>query len=812
VNQGRSNLFVCGPDAGELLASLGRSANEIKVLTFWSLEQAYRNGRLRYHLGQLAMIGLMNELAGKGCRVYAYICDSESRSLFGQQIGRFVEDIEISERFIKRLGDPSIKIRRMSDLVEDMHRRSASAGKIVDQVVVGALRFRNFIQREPPAATVLQELSRFRAYGSIEVNNLDGPTSGYLTKLQREFPAPTAAELLAALYASSRRPKWFDAFWVGDLAAWIATQEDAAQSLILEANRSAYSWLTHTCFLKIGATLTQTPAGVAWPVMCFVNPVLSSDGQAPMQLASPETAIFAHFSAEGIAARLADANIAALESYRCWFLPHLPSATERPRLEQALLERVQALRGKLGPGFLIREEPPAAAVLALPAEVRIGLCLSGGGFRATFFHLGLIRLLQDLDLLKRVTAVYSVSGGSILAANLAKEWDQYVQSHPNAETFFEASLSLRRLAQFDVRGRIFRRCILPWHWFRGWSTRCLERYYRKVGGFDMELGEMRASPTFAFLATSMQTGKVVSFSRDGLHDGERPRKYPDCPVARAVAASSAFPPVFPPIRIAGKDLLDRGDDHEPQARFITDGGVYDNLGLTKLAADAEAKSDERWCTIMLVSDASAPFDSSLPGKFGMLINRAIRTTDILMKRVGELEARALSSAAGARDPSTRRNLVQAKIDTIVPPEGSVARMGDRTEFVVQDERVQKATAEIRTDLDKFSKVELASLMRHGYEVGLHSLMIAEMVPPGFLPRDPCGVPFPRMDVFITPRPRERTRTGTSEQIERLRTVLGISSKRRWRIFSLPNWQTWLVVSLAIAGIYVWRVLHVLKHL
>jgi NTE family protein len=53
-----------------------------------------------------------------------------------------------------------------------------------------------------------------------------------------------------------------------------------------------------------------------------------------------------------------------------------------------------------------------------PAKsARLGLALSGGGFRASFFHLGVLRRLAELDLLRHVTTLSTVSGGSILAAH-----------------------------------------------------------------------------------------------------------------------------------------------------------------------------------------------------------------------------------------------------------------------------------------------------------------------------------------------------------------------------------------------------------
>ena len=47
---------------------------------------------------------------------------------------------------------------------------------------------------------------------------------------------------------------------------------------------------------------------------------------------------------------------------------------------------------------------------------RIGLALSGGGFRAAAFHLGVLNRLEELEILQRITRVSTVSGGSITGA------------------------------------------------------------------------------------------------------------------------------------------------------------------------------------------------------------------------------------------------------------------------------------------------------------------------------------------------------------------------------------------------------------
>ena len=46
-------------------------------------------------------------------------------------------------------------------------------------------------------------------------------------------------------------------------------------------------------------------------------------------------------------------------------------------------------------------------------EIKIGLALSGGGMRATLFHLGILKWLAEMELLENIEHVSTVSGGSI---------------------------------------------------------------------------------------------------------------------------------------------------------------------------------------------------------------------------------------------------------------------------------------------------------------------------------------------------------------------------------------------------------------
>ena len=96
---------------------------------------------------------------------------------------------------------------------------------------------------------------------------------------------------------------------------------------------------------------------------------------------------------------------------------------------------------------------------------RLGLALSGGGLRTTLFHLGVVRFLRDAGLLGEMTHIVSVSGGSILGAHHALNWER----HHGSEADFEGAASkILDFVQSDARNQIAR-CIpflLPLRYLR----------------------------------------------------------------------------------------------------------------------------------------------------------------------------------------------------------------------------------------------------------------------------------------------------------------------------------------------------------
>ncbi len=200
----------------------------------------------------------------------------------------------------------------------------------------------------------------------------------------------------------------------------------------------------------------------------------------------------------------------------------------------------------------------------LSSPQSIVLCLSGGGLRATFFHLGVIRVLKRLNLLDKVTDIVSVSGGSIIAAHLVQHWEQYVGA---ANLFDEAQFGLLSLRRWDLRGRAIRRSLFWWPlyslslrfpkylWrFRIGRTELLrreyDRFFKSQSLYSLDKSCQR-SPEVHIVSTNLKTGGLCSFTKNKYHVFEEAhlQQYHAelTKVSLAVVASSAFPPVFPPI-------------------------------------------------------------------------------------------------------------------------------------------------------------------------------------------------------------------------------------------------------------------------
>ena len=226
---------------------------------------------------------------------------------------------------------------------------------------------------------------------------------------------------------------------------------------------------------------------------------------------------------------------------------------------------------------------------------RIGLALSGGGFRATLFHLGMVRFLREANILPEVTHITSVSGGSVLAAHLVLNWHRYTDS---LKEFDAAAAELIRFVQLDVRNRVVRRypLAMPLRALDRMTFRrrhrqlsrtgLLEYHYEKFLYGDTCLSQLPDRPRLHILATNLSEGCLCAFTRDGLvmqrrRPGHRFRfdriHAGLATLPMAVTASSAFPGFFPHSNCRGQDV--GADPGQFGQVAFTDGGVYDNLGV-----------------------------------------------------------------------------------------------------------------------------------------------------------------------------------------------------------------------------------------
>ncbi|QOZ51549.1 patatin-like phospholipase family protein [Bradyrhizobium sp. CCBAU 53338] len=235
-------------------------------------------------------------------------------------------------------------------------------------------------------------------------------------------------------------------------------------------------------------------------------------------------------------------------------------------------------------------------------EEGIGLALSGGGYRAMVFHVGALIRLNEVALLRKIKRISSVSGGSITAGALGTSWKDLKFTDDvatNLDIFVER---VRTMAGSTIdAGAIIGGILFP----GSISDRVAKAYDKNLfhGAklADLPDDSQPGNPCFVINATNIQTAALWRFSRNYMGDYRVGLvEKPDVSLAAAVAASSAFPPILSPseldieqpvVNTPGADL-----HREPftKTAILSDGGVYDNLGLETIS--------KRYQTL-LVSDA-----------------------------------------------------------------------------------------------------------------------------------------------------------------------------------------------------------------
>ncbi len=285
----------------------------------------------------------------------------------------------------------------------------------------------------------------------------------------------------------------------------------------------------------------------------------------------------------------------------------------------------------------------------------IGLALSGGGSRAIAFHLGCLRALNDLEILEKIKVLSTVSGGSIIGAYYAytpkKSFEEFESdikdflregflSKISAELAKPNNLLLCTVGSLTakIEGGICyltkRRPVLKR--FRS-STDLFYNVLKRDIFTNLKMHSLRRNNLEVVIgACDLRTASAFRFGNSKSGGWRHGFLLPnDVDVAFAVATSAANPLVFPAFDRTLK--FDKTGQKIEQRVILTDGGVYDNLGIQVLepSRDSNFSLHSFPCDYLISCNAESGQSSgnSIPLEN---LTRIKRSMEIIHKRVQDL--------------------------------------------------------------------------------------------------------------------------------------------------------------------------------
>lgn len=373
--------------------------------------------------------------------------------------------------------------------------------------------------------------------------------------------------------------------------------------------------------------------------------------------------------------------------------------------------------------------------------MNIGLALSGGGYRATVFHLGVLARLAEQNSLEQVMLLSTVSGGSLCIGMVhglnGMRWptsQEYMSKVlPQAHTILTTSD-----LQKDLIGRVLGSF---WTLF---SSRAddLSALIQQKWGITAKVSDLPATPRWLINATCYESGKNWRFEKYRMGDYifGYSRDTDKVPLSDAMAASAGFPGGIGALELntAGKKWFKYTSGPAPTLAegqspankqeapplfpkaHLWDGGAYDNHGLE--GVHDFIKGWQLGIEFLIVSDAAGrpkPEEYHMgPKAIGRLM------TSIMMDQVRSLRSRAIIERfvnhkdkgvflqtgntcekvirSARRDSGLSAAEIDAEVARLTP--GSLS------------ENEAKDAAEMATVIRKLSEEEYLRLFRHGYEV------------------------------------------------------------------------------------------------
>ena len=353
---------------------------------------------------------------------------------------------------------------------------------------------------------------------------------------------------------------------------------------------------------------------------------------------------------------------------------------------------------------------------------KIKLGFSGGGFRATFYCLGAYRRLVELGLHNSVSDISSVSGGSIAAGAIMMA---LADGDFNNIIDFDnrVTASVRRLGQINLRQKLLEEA----YPLRGWKLIRLlpnflgelprQRFSRLFPDLlDRELfhgkmmTELPTIPEWSCNATCLNTLKRFRFKVNDMYGNllGTSTDIDDIKVAYTVAVSAAFPLLFAPIQfhVEKRKFYDKYGSSvystPPKYLYLTDGGVYDNLGSENILKDNDP------FLIFDASKANIPWNKDYIPSYGNINKRVL---EVGLDQVVNLRRRLLFNQSNGKGMQL---LIGTPINKIFEMETKFRKHHRQLPQYCSDfSEIEKLIAEIRTDLNDFHDIEIDMLLWSG---------------------------------------------------------------------------------------------------